>query len=221
MEKIRRQPDIIPLHEYCPTVILADGEFPTHNIPVACLNDAERIICCDGAAQKILNHNKIPDFIVGDCDSISEDIRKRFREIIIQSHDQQTNDLTKAVNFCIENNWLNITILGATGKREDHSIGNISLLADYAEKCNVRLITDYGIFNPQTENKTVYQSRTGEQISIFSLSQETEITSYNLRYPLSKMKLSSWWQGSLNEASGNTFTIEKDGGKLLVFRQHT
>ena len=73
----------------------------------------------------------IPDAIVGDMDSLNESIAGRFHDRIFKDKDQDTNDLTKAVAWCSERGYRDLVILGATGKREDHTIGNISLLAEY------------------------------------------------------------------------------------------
>jgi len=210
---------MIPLIQNFNTIILANGSFPTHIIPLEFLFKAERIICCDGATQSLLNTGLNPDFIIGDLDSISEEIKNHFSSILIYQADQETNDLTKAVNFCFENNWNEITILGATGKREDHSLANLSLLVDYAEKVNVQLLTDYGVFTPIFKTCTL-ESFPGEQISIFSLIPETIFTFHNLLYPLKDRKLDYWWQGSLNEAETDFFTISFNKGKVLVFREY-
>jgi len=210
---------MIPFIQNFNTIILANGNFPTHAIPLSFLYKAERIICCDGATQSLLNFGLKPDFIIGDLDSISEEIKKQFSSILLYSAEQETNDLTKSVQFCIENNFKEITILGATGKREDHTLGNFSLLLDYVEKSNVQMLTDYGIFTPLLKTST-FESYPGEQISIFSLDPETVFTFHNLLYPVKNRKLSSWWQGTLNEAKTDNFTISFDKGKVLVFREY-
>ncbi|MDR1561566.1 MAG: thiamine diphosphokinase [Dysgonamonadaceae bacterium] len=211
---------IIPVLEGFRTVVLADGEFPKHNIPLGFLRAAERVICCDGAAENLLRFGREPDFIVGDLDSISPQLKVRYADILVRIGEQETNDLTKSVNFCVANGWNFITILGATGKREDHTLGNLSLTMDYNDICNVQLLTDYGAFRPQKESKAVYESRAGQQVSIFCIDPATVINSSELVYPILSRGLVSWWQGSLNEASGDSFTIETSGGKLLVFRQY-
>ena len=198
------------------TVILANGAFPMHNAPLSFLQKAERIICCDGATESLLAFGLEPDYIVGDLDSISDKLKSRFASILRHNPDQETNDLTKAVTFCSENNWKAITILGATGKREDHSLGNISLLSDYSESVDIQLLTDYGVFAPIT-GSTRFESFEGQQISIFSLTPETLFTTNNLKYPLTQRTLTSWWQGTLNEATGNYFDIEINQGKVLIF----
>ncbi|MBR2365028.1 MAG: thiamine diphosphokinase, partial [Lentisphaeria bacterium] len=151
------------------TVILADGDFPADPVPLSFLEKAERIVCCDGAALALVKHGMTPDAIVGDLDSLSEDFRKRYSECLVHVEEQEDNDLTKAFRYCMENGWKNIVILGATGKREDHTLGNLSLLADYslqAEK--ISLVTDHGIFIAVNSPGT-FESSKGEQISIFAL----------------------------------------------------
>ena len=210
---------MIPLIQNFRTVILANGAFPKNPLPLEHLFRAKQIVCCDGATQNLLDSGLKPDVIIGDLDSVSEEIKNRFSSILLHLAEQETNDLTKAFHFCIENHQTEITILGATGKREDHTLGNLSLLTDYAEKATVQLLTDEGVFTPLLETATL-ESYPGEQISIFSLNPETTFTFHNLRYPVYNKKLTSWWQGTLNEAESNSFTISFDKGKALVFREY-
>jgi len=201
------------------TVIVANGAFPWHPVPLSFLREASRIICCDGATESLLGYGLEPDFIVGDLDSLSQSLQQRYSRRLHHDADQETNDLSKAVHFCTERQWNEITILGATGKREDHSIGNISLLLRHAANAKLQMITDYGVFMPLTKSER-FESFAGQQASIFSLAPDTVFTFHGLKYPLTGQTLSSWWQGTLNEALGNEFYIEMDFGKALVFRQH-
>jgi len=208
-------PFTYPFH----TVIVANGAFPRHSAPLSFLRDASRIICCDGATESLLGYGLEPDFIVGDLDSLSQSLQQRYRQRLHHDTDQETNDLTKAVNFCTERQWNEITILGATGKREDHSIGNISLLLRYAAYAKVQMISDYGVFMPLLKSDR-FECFAGQQVSIFSLTSDTVFSFHGLKYSLTGQTLSSWWQGTLNEALGDEFFIEMDCGKVLVFRQH-
>ena len=201
------------------TVIIANGAFPWHPVPLSFLRGASRIVCCDGATEPLLEYGFEPDFIVGDLDSLSQALQQRFCDRLHHDADQDTNDLTKAVKFCTERQWNKLTILAATGKREDHSIGNISLLADYAEQACVQMITDYGVFVPLLKSAR-FESFECQQVSIFTLTPDTAFTFHGLKYPLTAQKISSWWHGTLNEALGDEFFIEIDCGKALVFRQH-
>ena len=199
------------------TVVLVNGEFPEHEIPLAILTNCNRIICCDGAANKLLNnHFRMPDAVVGDCDSLTENIRKRFESIVHQVVEQETNDQTKAVYYCINQSFDDIILLGATGKREDHTLGNISLLAEYCSKgINIRMITDSGVLVAIQEDSE-FESHKGQQVSIFNTAQ-SEITTSGLKYPVTNRIFTNWWQGTLNESERDRFII-KTNGLLIVYR---
>jgi thiamine pyrophosphokinase len=198
------------------TVIVADGIFPTHEIPLGYLRNAERIICCDGSAQSVILAGLQPDAIVGDMDSLSDDLAKRFADRIFLDESQDTNDLTKAVSWCNEMGYRDIVIVAGTGKREDHTIGNISLLVEYTKKMNVLMVTDTGILRPLLKSSKI-TSFPGQQVSVFSIDPETEVTSVGLRYPLNGTKINNWWFATLNESLGDSFSLEFNQGRVIVY----
>lgn len=197
-------------------VILANGEFPAHPIALSILRNSRYIVCCDGAIDKLAPTGIEPQAIVGDCDSMSSENRIKYDGIIHQIKEQETNDLTKSVHFCIERGLKNIIILGATGNREDHSIGNISLLADYIDYVdNISMISNHGVFNAIKED-TTFESTEGQQVSLFCIT-PTKISSQGLKYPIQDRVFTNWWQATLNEAKSENFTINTQG-KTIVFR---
>jgi thiamine pyrophosphokinase len=198
------------------TIIIADGTFPTHAIPLGYIRNAEKIICCDGSADNTVLAGFTPDAIVGDMDSLSSELANRFADLIFPDDDQETNDLTKAVTWCIESGLKDLVIVGATGKREDHTIGNISLLAEYVEKVNVIMVTDTGQFIPLLKTTSI-DSFKGQQISIFAIDPDTEVTTHGLKYPLNRTKIKNWWFATLNEALGDTFTVGFSKGRVIVY----
>jgi len=198
------------------TVILADGKFPEHEIPLVYLKNAERIVCCDGSVTNLINAGYLPDAIVGDLDSLNNDLADKFSDRLFYDDNQDTNDLTKAVEWCCRMGYTNIVILGATGKREDHTIGNISLLAEYKQKIDVMMVTDTGILRPYLGSCEVFSFK-GQQVSIFSLDPRIEITSSGLKYVLLKKKISNWWVATLNESLGENFTLEFKSGPVIVY----
>ena len=199
------------------TVILANGAFPESEKLLKLLDSAEKIVCCDGAVNTLVDSGREPDVIIGDLDSVRPELASRYSDILIRITDQDTNDLTKAVNWCVNNNIKDIVILGATGKREDHAIGNISLLASYSRKAKVKILTDYGEFIA-INNSATFSSFPGQQISVFSLCAQLKITSSGLKYPLNQMKLSAWWMGTLNESLSDSFYIGFEGdGDVIVY----
>ena len=197
-------------------VILADGDFPKSDIPLGYLDNADKIICCDGAAGDLIEYGKEPYAIVGDLDSIAPDLKERYGSILYYDGDEDCNDLTKAVRYCIGNGFTDLVITGASGKREDHTLGNISLLAEYAESVAVRMVTDKGIFIPVNSGDRI-SSYPGQQVSVFSFADEGEISSENLKYPLKNLVLKNLWMGTLNECVADYFSLSFSRGSVMVF----
>ena len=202
------------INDFRPEAVVVDaGDFPTAPVPLGIVDECRRIVCCDGAADAFLASGRVPWRIVGDCDSISPNNRRRYNEILRRFPDQDTNDQTKAVRYLASKGFRTIAIVGATGKREDHSLGNISLLIEYMKRgLDVRIYTDYGVFIPVAGNES-FHVEPRMQISIFNFG-ATELRAEGLRYPI--RDFGNWWEGTLNEAVGDTFTIFADG-RLLIF----
>jgi len=203
------------MQEEANIVILANGRFPSVRQGLDLLKAAELVICCDGAADKLLEFGMEPQVIIGDLDSLSSRVRKEYESITIQSEDQESNDLTKAVHYCIEKGYSAVSILGATGLREDHTLGNISLMLEYYPHIEVRMFTDYGIFFLVQSGKQV-ESFAGEKISIFSVDNRVRVSSRGLKYPLEDLKLSNWYRATLNEAMGESFTLRFNSDLPLI-----
>ena len=193
-------------------VIVAGGEFPTAPQPLEVLQSAPFVVCCDGAADRYIATGRVPDAIVGDGDSISAANREKYTHLLHIISEQETNDQTKAVRFLLERDKRRIAIVGATGKREDHTIGNISLLIEYARMgCDVCSFTDHGVFIP-CNGTTTHKCRKGQQVSIFSITAK-DLSAEGLLYPI--YDFNNWWQGTLNECTGDEFTINANGEYLL------
>ena len=195
------------MKEVYDAVIVANGQFPTHAIPLNILKNAQHLVCCDGAIRHLtpLTINHSPLTIIGDGDSVPEFYRDR----LIQITEQDDNDLTKATRYCVEHGWKRIAYLGCTGKREDHTLGNISLLMRYYRDMGVdgTMFTDYGFFTPAYGNRT-FPSMKGQQVSLFNFGSH-QLTSTGLHWDAYNFQ--EWWQGTLNEALGEEFAITADG----------
>ena len=193
-------------------VIIGGGEYPTAELPLEIIKNTSYIVCCDGAANSYIATGAVPDAIVGDGDSISAENRAKFGHLLHIISEQESNDQTKAIRFCAEQGKKRIAIVGATGKREDHTIGNISLLIEYARTgMKVYSFTDYGVFIP-CKDTTKHSCRKRQQVSIFSITAKN-MSAEGLLYPI--YDFTNWWQGTLNECTGNEFTINAEGEYIL------
>lgn len=194
-------------------VILANGDYPTKPLPLQLLHEAPYVACCDGGANEYITKGHLPDIIIGDGDSLCDEYRERYASLIHHNPDQETNDQTKAVQHLHALGMKRIAIVGATGKREDHTVGNISLLMEYMRMgIEVRSYTDYGVFIPCAGTRT-FPCQPGQQVSIFNFTGKG-LQSAGLAYPI--YDFTTWWQGTLNRTTGDTFTIKAEG-EYLVF----
>ncbi len=143
-------------------IIVANVPFTDPQIIVT-LSSARKIIALDGAADKLLDAQIIPDIIMGDFDSINKSkwgikegfdqitdkspsytIRKNNKTIlVVPTKDQNFTDLEKAITFCDEHSSPEILILNAVGGRMDHSLGNIRALRKFHNPARLlRIRTD-------------------------------------------------------------------------------
>ena len=204
-------------------VILAAGDFPRAEAPLRALREADVRICCDSAAEALVAFGLEPDRIVGDLDSLSPALQERYADRITRIAEQDDNDLTKAFRLAMTLGPSRITILGATGKREDHTLGNVSLLLDYAREavCPVTMLTDYGRFEAIFETATL-PAFPGQQVSIFAFDNSLTIKSAGLKYPTDAVRFDTLWKATLNEALSDAFTLTLSHpcGVLLFFADH-
>ncbi len=200
------------------TIIIANGEKPSAPPCIELLHNAETIVCCDGALRHLEQLGIQPTVIVGDGDSLTAEQRERYAPLIEADPSTDYNDLTKAFRYCEAHGLDDITILGGTGLREDHTLANLGLLLRYAGQFRVRMVTNYGIFSA-IGGTTTFPSRAGEQVSIFSFTPNARLTFHGLRYPVAQRTFAELWEGASNESLGNQFTIElHDKGQVLVYQ---
>ena len=200
-----------------PVVILANGNYPTHPIPVKKLHKAGCIICCDGAAGQLTDKGLEPSIIIGDLDSIDQTLKSKYNDKTIHLPGQDENDLRKAIQWAEDGGIKEAIILGATGKRNDHSLSNIFILLQFPTSLKCTLITDYGCFKT-AEGTDEFQSFKGQKVSLFSADPEIEITSKDLKFNLISTKLTYLYSGSLNESVSEYFTLRISHGKILVYQ---
>lgn len=200
-------------------VILADGDFPASAAALQILEQTDMVVCCDRAADTLAATGREADLIVGDLDSLSPALRERFAGRLRHDCDQESNDLTKAFHAAMEYRPGRIRILGATGRREDHTLANISLLADYQKEaggvCRIDMISDYGRFEAACGERT-FCSIPGQEISIFAFDRELRITSTGLQYPTGHVVFDTLWKASLNKAEGESFTLAPGNDSMYL-----
>lgn len=198
-----------------PIVIVANGQFPAHSLPLSVIDKAETLICTDGALEKLMQYGKKPQLVIGDMDSFTEEPPDGIESIHVP--DQHNTDLEKAINYCIQSRIKAVSIVGATGLRDDHHFANILLLLDYSNEIVISIITDLFTISV-SQGKKSFSSFKGQTVSLFSPSPAV-ITSQNLKYKLKNENLKSPAKGVSNESLGNTFSIQSSE-PIIIMQSH-
>jgi len=201
-------------------LLIANGEFPRRELINDIISHDYSIVCCDGAAQKAYNHNIEPDMVIGDMDSISSELYSKLSDKIIRIDDQNTNDLSKALDWLNENNAESVIIVGANGLRQDHSFGNILVILENRYKYKISMITESGRFDLMNTNKQSFKSFEGQPVSIFCMDKNIKLNSKGLKYPLNDFSFSKLYDASLNTSNGDSFEISfnEENVNVLVYR---
>ena len=203
-------------------VIVGNGQFPEKEYPLYLLESADYVVCCDGALDTYLRHFsgrnlRRPDVVVGDMDSLSKKTAERFRDIAVKIDEQETNDQSKAFHYILEHfpDVDTIHILGATGKREDHTIGNLSLLMEYAREMrrqdcgrtvSVDIVSDWSTAFAITDSCTLDVGE-GRSVSIICPDNSLNIKSEGLVWPTDNVVFDNLWQTTLNRASADRISL--------------
>ncbi len=210
-------------------VIIGGGDFPRKPYPRELIRRADIIVCCDGNALKAFlrnreaifgNDNRRPDAIVGDMDSMSPKLAKEYSHLLIKIEEQDDNDQTKALHHILDHypDVDTIHILAATGKREDHTIGNLGLLMEYAREGSlpqVDMISDYSTAFVVTDSCDLILGR-GGKISLFSPDNSLKLKSKGLVWPTDNVIFDNWWQATLNRTDDDTIHLDFSHKSLVL-----
>jgi len=119
-------------------VIIANGDLDYTKKNQDMVRSAQIIISADGGARHLRALSILPHVMIGDFDSIHPDDRQYFKKkqiktITFSSRKDQT-DTELCISWALEKNATDITLLGVTGNRLDHTLANIFLLKKLAQK---------------------------------------------------------------------------------------
>ena len=211
-------------------VIISAGSFVPVDIP---LYEGDYCIACDAGFKYAQEMGILPDLIVGDFDSASEQdpiVLRSIEEIALHDPDRivrlnvvkDDTDTMKAVKIGLEKGYRKFYLYGATGgKRIDHSIANIQTLLFIKHNGGKGYIMDSDRMLLIAENETVnFNVGNTGYISIFSLSEVSRgVTLKGLMYTLQNGEI----RNDFPLGVSNEFIIDEeavvsveDGALLIV-----
>ena len=192
-----------------PALIIANGQSCSHALLNQLIEWCPFIVVLDGAYNRVQKLEIKPDVVIGDFDSIeliNNDIDVEF----IKIHDQSTTDLEKGITYLKDKGYKNINVVWATGKRLDHTLNNISILAKYSE-ISIVFYDDFSkaFLVPKSFSKR-YKMNTA--ISLVPLGTVSGISSSNLKFELDNTTL------SFGTNSGTSNSVLENGVIHIKYR---
>ncbi|RKJ03028.1 thiamine diphosphokinase [bacterium D16-54] len=185
-----------------------------------------KVIAVDGGLEAVRALGLTPDYVVGDFDTVEEDVIEEFRKasyIVWESHKPEKNetDTELARNRALTLACDRIVFLGATGGRVDHLLGNLHLLYGCMEREVEAWIVDaWNKIYLVDQNRTFVRDQLwGKYVSFLPYTEKvTGITLKGFKYPLNKKNIKRGEEAGLcisNEVEDEVGTLEFEEGVLV------
>ncbi|AFN75821.1 thiamine pyrophosphokinase [Melioribacter roseus P3M-2] len=202
-------------------ILWANGDPPSKRIIGYLIRAGyNKIICADGGANSARKLNFVPDVIIGDLDSITDDNLNYFsdKSEIIKLNRQNDTDVEKALKYSIKKKFDELILIGATGSRLDHSFCNLGIMLKFYDKIRIKLLHRQSVLCAY-EGDVEIKTSPGETVSIYGFDRKTKITSQGLKYPLKETSLPFGEKESTsNVALKDSINLTIKGGRIFLIR---
>lgn len=206
-------------------VIVSGGSAPSEKLIRKELEESSFLICADSGGNSLYQYKLIPDYLMGDFDSISReafDFFSKEEKCSIEEYptDKDFTDTELVLNKARELGGKEIVFLGCTGTRVDHLMGNIGMLA----RCNDMGIKAYIKDENNTieliDKSTIITGYKGETFSLQAYNDVVEdLNIIGAKYELHHYNLALGDPRTIsNEFLKDTVEIKFNSGRLLVLR---
>lgn len=184
----------------------------------------EVIIAADRGMDFLYEHKITPDIIVGDFDSVKNEALSYFKEkgmsdIHALNPEKDDTDTECALQIALDHGADHIIIIGATGTRIDHVLGNISLLGKAMSEGKMAelLDTHNRIRMIDSELKIEKNKQYGKYVSIIPVCKNNKITLEGFKYPLKDYTFEGFnTLGISNEIVDDIAKITVNEGQYIV-----
>jgi len=206
-----------------PALIIANGQRSEQKLLDQLLEWCPFVLVLDGALQDVLDKGVTFNAVSGDFDSEknAESKTKHLLHVeVISTPDQDFTDLEKGIQICRSKGYTDIHVVWGTGKRMDHSIGNLDLIIGLKDQVNIIFWDDFQkIYRAPDGFKKWYPVDAG--ISLVPWPICLGVTAKNLKWPLDKLDLTLAGQlGTCNRiANEGMLEIVYQEGDLVLFEQ--
>ena len=203
-----------------PALIIANGAACSNELLGLLLEWSPLVVVLDSAICRVMKLNIKVDVLLGDFDrDFNANYYKetQFPIEIVSTPNQDKTDLEKAFDYLIEREIPAVNVVWATGKRSDHTITNLTIIAKYRNLLKIVIFDDHSkVFLLPRKFQKWYPKNT--IISLIPIGTVNGISSENLLYPLNKTTLKIGYStGCSNQAKQDGIVkIEHLDGDLLL-----
>ena len=190
-----------------------DKEFGLNEIKT---DGIDAIIAADSGMDFLYENGVTPDIIVGDFDSATTKAleffeRKGQTEIHRLNPIKDDTDTEYAIRLAIREGARSIVLLGATGSRIDHVLGNISLLG-------IGLESGTDIIRMADRPVTIEKSaQYGRFVSLIAVTDDNEVSLRGFKYPVTDYSFDRFTSlGISNEIIDDHAVIDIHRGKFII-----
>ncbi len=201
--------------------ILANGKPPAKKIiSFLMANGYASLYCADGGANAARRMNLVPNFIIGDLDSIRDETLRFYRSKtnVIKISRQNDTDVEKCLKHAIKKGFDEVILTGVTGDRLDHTFCNLGIVLKYFDQLKIQIIAENSLLTALTGVHSI-NTYPGETISIYGIDDRTQISSKGLKYPLTKIALPFGHKESTSNVSlHDQIELTIKGGIIFLIR---
>lgn len=203
-------------HAATRVLICANGEPPS----AACLARLraahDLCVAADGAVEWLLGMDQTPDFVLGDLDSASPDALAALPAGVVEpTPDQEACDLEKAVRWCLARGARGITMVGATGRRFDHTLTTVSVLIALHGEADLRVVSGRSITRACSRRLTV-DGAPGDRLSLTAMAPAHGVSVTGVQWPLRGETLLPGSRGVSNVMTDAAACVTVEQGVVLV-----
>ena len=198
------------LRSETPVTLLGPGDVSPEYVEEI-LARAPFLVAADGGARSALRIGRVPEAVIGDFDSLPEDLRISLPQSILHRiPEQETTDFEK----CLSRIEAPLTIaLGFTGRRLDHELAVYNALARHpGVRCIVVGSHDLVFMAPREITLAVAE---GTRVSLFPLA-PVRGDSEGLRWPLSGIDFRPDGRVGTSNAATGPVRLRFDAPGMLV-----
>ena len=203
--------------------IITGGHLDEFFLKNYCYSHPEALcIVVDGALETTHRLGMKPDYIVGDFDTVNQELLEYYDPTIILRHppEKDQTDTELAVETALKQNCTKLVFLGATGSRLDHSLGNIFLLEQLL-KCGItaEILNENNRLYLKSHSFSIQKSDAmGDFLSLLPLSETVEgVTLTGVKYPVEQLTFyRERTLGISNEITEEEANVEFSKGIFIV-----